>query len=166
MKKLLERPEGTKFDCQKLFIIYGDLNSGGVLLSLYCTYYLTTCCWIVESKRAVYDKYGKEGLVNGVEETSSGSGGSRQFSRPTFCFRDPFELFRDFFGGRDPFEDIFASGGNCCIGILIIFCCDYYNIINKKIVWMMYRLLIDSFIHYYAKGAIQHNAEIEIIGLL
>jgi len=69
-----------------------------------------TC--LVESKRAIYDKYGKEGLVNGVEERSAGSSRGRRFTGATFCFRDPFELFREFFGGRDPFEDMFGSGGD------------------------------------------------------
>jgi len=67
--------------------------------------------WLVEKKRAIYDKYGKEGLVNGAEEMSAGSSRGRRFAAPTFCFRDPFELFREFFGGRDPFEDMFGTGG-------------------------------------------------------
>ena len=82
--------------------------------------------WLVESKRAIYDKYGKEGLVNGGEEMSAGFRHGRRFTGPTtFCFRDPFELFREFFGGRDPF-------GGMPGGIIFIFCTTvaaYYKII-------------------------------------
>lgn len=63
-----------------------------------------------KSKRAIYDKYGKEGLVNGGDEMSAGARHGRRFAAPTFVFRDPFELFREFFGGRDPFEDMFGRG--------------------------------------------------------
>ncbi|NWI19459.1 DNJB6 protein, partial [Crypturellus soui] len=50
-------------------------------------------------KRDIYDKYGKEGLMNG------GGGGSHfdnQFDFG-FTFRNPEDVFREFFGGRDPF---------------------------------------------------------------
>jgi len=73
---------------------------------------------LVESKRAIYDKYGKEGLVNGADDTSAGSSRGRRFAGPTFCFRDPFELFREFFGGRDPFEDLLGSGGIIALAFL------------------------------------------------
>ncbi|KAM9592633.1 dnaJ homolog subfamily B member 6 isoform 2-T2 [Trichechus inunguis] len=49
-------------------------------------------------KRDIYDKYGKEGL--------NGGGGSH-FGRPFefgFTFRNPDDVFREFFGGRDPFS--------------------------------------------------------------
>ncbi|XP_066241742.1 dnaJ homolog subfamily B member 6 isoform X1 [Saccopteryx leptura] len=52
-------------------------------------------------KRDIYDKYGKEGL-NG-----SGNIGGSQFDNPFeygFTFRNPEEVFREFFGGRDPFS--------------------------------------------------------------
>ena len=29
------------------------------------------------------------------------------FGFPNFVFRDPEDVFREFFGGRDPFEDLF-----------------------------------------------------------
>jgi len=75
--------------------------------------------WIVESKRAIYDKYGKEGLVNGGEEAHAGSRHGRRFAAPTFHFRDPFELFTEFFGGRDPFEEIFGRG--ICNAFVFVF---------------------------------------------
>ncbi|KAF7245832.1 hypothetical protein EYD10_08059 [Varanus komodoensis] len=49
-------------------------------------------------KRDIYDKYGKEGL--------SGGGGIN-FDSPFeygFTFRNPEDVFREFFGGRDPFS--------------------------------------------------------------
>uniref|UniRef100_A0A7N4P2H1 DnaJ heat shock protein family (Hsp40) member B6 n=1 Tax=Sarcophilus harrisii TaxID=9305 RepID=A0A7N4P2H1_SARHA len=52
-------------------------------------------------KRDIYDKYGKEGL-NG-----SGGGGGSHFDNPFeygFTFRNPDDVFREFFGGRDPFS--------------------------------------------------------------
>lgn len=55
--------------------------------------------------------------MNGAEETAARSNRGRRFAGPTFCFRDPFELFREFFGGRDPFEDMFGPGG-----IIVFFC--------------------------------------------
>ncbi|KYO46929.1 dnaJ-like protein subfamily B member 6 [Alligator mississippiensis] len=51
-------------------------------------------------KREIYDKYGKEGLING-------GGGGSHFENPFefgFTFRNPEDVFREFFGGRDPFS--------------------------------------------------------------
>ncbi|XP_062424825.1 dnaJ homolog subfamily B member 6 isoform X2 [Rhea pennata] len=51
-------------------------------------------------KRDIYDKYGKEGLING-------SGGGSHFDNQFefgFTFRNPEDVFREFFGGRDPFS--------------------------------------------------------------
>ena len=68
-----------------------------------------------ERKRSVYDKYGKEGLT----PPGNSSGGGRRRPRegeeegediygfPSFAFRDPFDIFREFFGGNDPFSDMF-----------------------------------------------------------
>ncbi|XP_034885777.1 dnaJ homolog subfamily B member 6 isoform X10 [Mirounga angustirostris] len=65
-------------------------------------------------KRDIYDRYGKEGL-------NGGGGGGIHFDTPFdfgFTFRNPDEVFREFFGGRDPFsfdffedpfEDFFGS---------------------------------------------------------
>ncbi|XP_068604011.1 dnaJ homolog subfamily B member 6b [Brachionichthys hirsutus] len=60
-----------------------------------------------ESKRDVYDRYGKEGLSGvggggGHYDHHFGGGGG-------FTFRNPEDVFREFFGGRDPFGDFFAD---------------------------------------------------------
>lgn len=57
-----------------------------------------------KDKREVYDKYGKEGLTGGAVRNESANGAG--FAR-VFVFRNPEEIFRDFFGGFDPFENIF-----------------------------------------------------------
>ncbi|XP_059567306.1 dnaJ homolog subfamily B member 6 isoform X7 [Myotis daubentonii] len=51
-------------------------------------------------KRDIYDRYGKEGL-------NGGGGGGINFDNPFefgFTFRNPDDVFREFFGGRDPFS--------------------------------------------------------------
>ncbi|KAM4688511.1 dnaJ homolog subfamily B member 6 isoform 2-T2 [Discoglossus pictus] len=57
-------------------------------------------------KRDIYDRYGKEGLTVG-----GGGGGGSHYDNPFefgFTFRNPDDVFRDFFGGRDPFSfDLF-----------------------------------------------------------
>nr|XP_031311685.1 dnaJ homolog subfamily B member 6 isoform X6 [Camelus dromedarius] len=59
-------------------------------------------------KRDIYDRYGKEGL-------NGGGGGGIHFDSPFefgFTFRNPDDVFRDFFGGRDPFSfDFFGVLG-------------------------------------------------------
>ena len=70
-----------------------------------------------EKKRRLYDKYGKEGL----NPEAGHQGRQRQHRRqpddwededihvhgfPSFAFRDPFDIFREFFGGADPFEEM------------------------------------------------------------
>uniref|UniRef100_A0A4W6DUZ7 DnaJ heat shock protein family (Hsp40) member B6a n=1 Tax=Lates calcarifer TaxID=8187 RepID=A0A4W6DUZ7_LATCA len=47
------------------------------------------------NKRSIYDRYGKEGLT--------GSNGGRDHFHEQFTFRNPEDVFREFFGGRDPF---------------------------------------------------------------
>ncbi|XP_043193840.1 dnaJ homolog subfamily B member 6-like isoform X1 [Amphibalanus amphitrite] len=79
---------------------------------------------IDEKKRKVYDKYGKEGLKNGGPSNHHhhhhhhhghhhhGHGSlfdddiSFLFGGGGFTFRDPQDVFREFFGG-DPFQDFF-----------------------------------------------------------
>ncbi|KAI3657597.1 hypothetical protein MP638_005801 [Amoeboaphelidium occidentale] len=77
-------------------------------------------------KRQLYDRFGEEGLRrqmsgNGERPASDNSGfrSTSSFQRHTFnqhtdpfasfFFRSPREVFRDFFGGRDPFTDSFFN---------------------------------------------------------
>ena len=67
--------------------------------------------FLQEEKRSLYDKYGKDGLNN----TPGGSKDFqfRHFHGPSFhfSFRSPEEVFAEFFGGRDPFENFFGPSG-------------------------------------------------------
>ncbi|KAM9333119.1 dnaJ homolog subfamily B member 6b isoform 3-T4 [Pholidichthys leucotaenia] len=54
-----------------------------------------------EKKRNIYDRYGKEGLSGG------GGGGHYEHFDGGFTFRNPEDVFREFFGGRDPFANFF-----------------------------------------------------------
>uniref|UniRef100_A0A8C6RVK8 J domain-containing protein n=1 Tax=Nannospalax galili TaxID=1026970 RepID=A0A8C6RVK8_NANGA len=59
----------------------------------------------VAEKRDIYDKYGKEGL-------DGGGGGGGHFDSPSefgFTFHNPDDVFREFFGGRDPFSFYFLE---------------------------------------------------------
>ncbi|XP_045723272.1 dnaJ homolog subfamily B member 3-like [Mirounga angustirostris] len=57
-------------------------------------------------KRAAYDRYGEAGVGDG----GGGGGRCRQPFEYVFTFRDPAEVFREFFGGRDPFSfDFFGD---------------------------------------------------------
>lgn len=72
------------------------------------------CLWnynyVTDKKRRIYDQYGKEGLIN--------NGGSRSrrhdddydisFGSFPFTFRDPEDVFREFFGSSS-FSDIFSG---------------------------------------------------------
>ncbi|KAG8125311.1 hypothetical protein E2320_020512 [Naja naja] len=54
-----------------------------------------------KNKRDVYDVYGKDGLLG--RGKPGGSAGSNIGSEYMFHFRSAHDVFRDFFGGRDPF---------------------------------------------------------------
>ncbi|KAL6436291.1 hypothetical protein ACFW04_004684 [Cataglyphis niger] len=60
-----------------------------------------------EKKRRVYDQYGKEGLQMPGGKRRHGDDFDPHFAG-TFVFRDPEEVFREFFDGI-PFEDLFAG---------------------------------------------------------
>lgn len=68
-----------------------------------------------KAKRSLYDRYGVDGVKGGGVPT----GGPRRsastrrhtshfdFHHHDFHFRSPFDVFRDFFGDRDPFAEFF-----------------------------------------------------------
>ncbi|EAA00464.5 AGAP012194-PA [Anopheles gambiae str. PEST] len=72
-----------------------------------------------EKKRRIYDQYGKDGLMNNGSDRyhqstrhrrhngSSGMDDFEFFGFP-FTFRDPEDVFREFFGGS-PFDELFRS---------------------------------------------------------
>jgi len=74
-----------------------------------------------EKKKRLYDKYGKEGLAQANGGGQGHPGGRRQhrhshyqdddevYAFPSFVFRDPFDIFREFFGGSDPFEELMGD---------------------------------------------------------
>ncbi|XP_054719696.1 dnaJ homolog subfamily B member 6-like [Uloborus diversus] len=68
-----------------------------------------------EKKRKIYDQYGKEGLDGGAKRMRRhyhGRGADSMFDDFSpffeFSFRNPEDVFREFFGG-DPFADFFSS---------------------------------------------------------
>ncbi|KAI1899119.1 hypothetical protein AGOR_G00058260 [Albula goreensis] len=56
------------------------------------------------SKRDAYDRFGKDSMPS---SGSSGSSSPGDFPGFTFTFRSPDEVFREFFGGQDPFASFF-----------------------------------------------------------
>ncbi|XP_056289895.1 dnaJ homolog subfamily B member 6b isoform X2 [Pseudoliparis swirei] len=62
-----------------------------------------------ENKRNTYDRHGKEGLSAGGGGGGGGGGHYDHFNGGGFTFRNPDDVFREFFGGRDPFADFFAD---------------------------------------------------------
>ncbi len=65
----------------------------------------------------MYDQFGIEGLKSNGPSAGPRHSGHHyyntsdfdEFGFQSFVFRDPFDVFRDFFGGSDPFEDIFGD---------------------------------------------------------
>lgn len=70
----------------------------------------------LEKKRKIYDQYGKEGLDGGAKRMRRhyhGRGSTADFDHDfspffQFSFRNPEDVFREFFGG-DPFADFFGN---------------------------------------------------------
>ncbi|XP_061082486.1 dnaJ homolog subfamily B member 2 isoform X1 [Conger conger] len=58
------------------------------------------------SKREAYGHFGKDGMPS---SGSSGSSSPGDFPGFAFTFRSPDEVFREFFGGQDPFASFFAD---------------------------------------------------------
>ncbi|KFD56144.1 hypothetical protein M514_02922 [Trichuris suis] len=57
------------------------------------------------NKRTLYDRYGIDGL-----KANGGAHGARNGHHfDEFTFRSPFDVFFEFFGHRDPFQDLFAG---------------------------------------------------------
>ncbi|KAF3836636.1 hypothetical protein F7725_029194 [Dissostichus mawsoni] len=65
-----------------------------------------------EDKRNTYDRYGKEGLSAGGRGGGRGEGGGHysHFGGSGFTFRNPDDVFREFFGGSDPFATFLPLG--------------------------------------------------------
>ncbi|XP_071158529.1 dnaJ homolog subfamily B member 6-like isoform X3 [Mytilus edulis] len=59
-----------------------------------------------KKKRELYDKYGKEGLINGGSDYDFQDNYDHFRG---FHFHNPRDVFKEFFGGRDPFEDFFGG---------------------------------------------------------
>ncbi|XP_061697022.1 dnaJ homolog subfamily B member 2 isoform X1 [Syngnathoides biaculeatus] len=57
-----------------------------------------------QGKRDAYDRYGSDGIRR---SGSSNSDLSSDFPGFTFTFRSPDEVFKEFFGGQDPFSSFF-----------------------------------------------------------
>lgn len=69
-----------------------------------------------KDKKAVYDRYGEEGLrAGGGSSSSGGTGGPRMYTFTSSGGNgpnvDPFETFRQFFGNEDPFASFFGGSG-------------------------------------------------------
>lgn len=65
---------------------------------------------ILEEKRLKYDKFGADGIKSGGGYHQGSTTGFRpraNYSGFDDYFRSPFDVFRDFFGSRDPFKEFF-----------------------------------------------------------
>jgi len=60
-------------------------------------------------KKHKYDMYGEEGLHQGNGDRSRQRTRNNQFGSSFFHPSDPFDLFRSFFGGHDPFSNSFKD---------------------------------------------------------
>ncbi|KAJ0396202.1 hypothetical protein P43SY_001909 [Pythium insidiosum] len=66
-------------------------------------------------RRKVYERYGKDGL-NGTGGDNAGAGAAGYYDhfgfggRSGFSSRHAFDIFEAFFGGADPFEELFGGG--------------------------------------------------------
>jgi DnaJ family protein B protein 6 len=61
-------------------------------------------------KRQLYDKYGEAGVKQGGAPSTANSASYGHPPSFHFEFRSPFDVFHEFFGGRDPFKDFFPHG--------------------------------------------------------
>jgi DnaJ-class molecular chaperone len=58
-------------------------------------------------KRSEYDQFGSIGGQGSTPHQSSGTFPSFGRGHDDFFFKSPFDIFQEFFGGRDPFDDPF-----------------------------------------------------------
>lgn len=71
-------------------------------------------CW-TEKKRRIYDDRGKGGYEESRQrgryrgQTKYDDDQDDDFGFTRFRFRDPEDVFREFFGSSSPFNDIFGS---------------------------------------------------------
>lgn len=72
--------------------------------------YWLAFCLNAERKRRVYDQYGKEGLSSNRSRRAAADDDDYEFGYAgfPFTFRDPEEVFREFFRGS-PFGDLFTG---------------------------------------------------------
>ena len=78
--------------------------------------------------RAVYDQFGEEGLKSGVPTTDIVGG----FSGGYVFHGNPDKVFREFFGGDNPFNEFFEPPkdpdmaiGNKCVSVCCFICADF-----------------------------------------
>ncbi|KAM3850978.1 dnaJ homolog subfamily B member 6-like [Vipera latastei] len=83
-----------------------------------------------KNKRDVYDLYGKDGLMG--RGKPGGSAGNNISSEYMFHFRSAHDIFREFFGGRDPFFGDPMAFTGCAGGKGFSFYSSSTNFINGK----------------------------------
>ena len=63
----------------------------------------------------MYDQYGKEGIINGNSRSRSRHDDDFDMGEyGFFTFRDPEDVFREFFNGT-PFADLFDGKSHCYV---------------------------------------------------
>ncbi|KAM9019692.1 dnaJ homolog subfamily B member 13 [Ara ararauna] len=60
-------------------------------------------------KKGIYDKFGEEGLKGGIPLEF---GGDNPWSDGYVFHNDPYKVFKEFFGGDNPFAEFFAEDGS------------------------------------------------------
>ncbi|KAK9890604.1 hypothetical protein WA026_011969, partial [Henosepilachna vigintioctopunctata] len=95
---------------RKMYDSKASRTSAGRTTRSYRTYFDSPSRRFFEKKRHMYDQYGKEGLINGGHRGRSRHDDDFDgFGFGTFfTFRDPEDVFREFFGGT-PFADLLSD---------------------------------------------------------
>lgn len=71
-----------------------------------CTPFLSPPTSITAQKKATYDKFGEEGLKGGIPEEAGENGA---WTEGYTYHENPEKIFRQFFGGDNPFAGIWAQ---------------------------------------------------------